>query len=232
MINLDIETAIIVARDLNGIIGRNNRTPWQGELPADMAYFQRVTYGCPVIMGRKTYESLPATLTPLKSRLNVIISRNREYDPRQHSARKDYDPNEVAVVCDFDSALEACLQRNFTRAFVIGGGEIFRLALSHPDERLLEPGDEPTLPDRDGHRSERRLLGNICLARRVVAVEHAAVLQASGVRDADRVAGGYRDGGAGSQEQCQQQHGEDCVSHALGSRASVFNPCGPALGNL
>ena len=131
MTNLDIETAIIVARDLNGIIGRNNRTPWQGELPADMAYFQRVTYGCPVIMGRKTYESLPATLTPLKSRLNVIISRNREYDPRQHSARKDYDPNEVAVVCDFDSALEACLQRNFTRAFVIGGGEIFRLALSH-----------------------------------------------------------------------------------------------------
>ncbi len=129
--------SIIVARSRNGVIGKNDSSgkqiiPWQGELPADMTYFQDVTFGHAVIMGRKTYESLPPKLTPLKGRLNIIISRNSAYDPRTHSEREDYDPNQVSVQNGIGAAMTFAAEHGFWEPFIIGGGEIYAEAFKHP----------------------------------------------------------------------------------------------------
>lgn len=127
---LEITAALIVAASLNGVIGKDNATPWQGELPADMAYFQRVTFNKAVIMGRKTYESLPGKMTPLKYRVNIIISRDPHYDPRRHSERGDYDDIQTFVVTSLEAAFELCRDNGWLDPIVIGGGEIYRQALA------------------------------------------------------------------------------------------------------
>jgi dihydrofolate reductase len=70
--------SLIAAMDKNGIIGQNGRLPWR--LPADMQRFVTLTMGKPVIMGRKTYDSIPAKFKPLSGRTNIIISRNAGYE--------------------------------------------------------------------------------------------------------------------------------------------------------
>lgn len=65
---------LIVAASTNDIIGRNNQLPWH--LPRDLAYFKAITTGCPIIMGRKTYESIGKALP---NRLNIVITRNPDY---------------------------------------------------------------------------------------------------------------------------------------------------------
>ena len=65
---------LIYARAANGVIGKDNAMPWH--LPEDLAHFRRHTQGCPVIMGRKTWESLPAKFRPLPGRLNLVLTRD------------------------------------------------------------------------------------------------------------------------------------------------------------
>lgn len=69
------DISIIAAFDKNRAIGRKGTIPWH--MPSDLAYFQRVTDGSVVIMGRKTWESLPNASRPLKGRINVVVTRNR-----------------------------------------------------------------------------------------------------------------------------------------------------------
>lgn len=69
-----IPVTLVVAAGKNGVIGKNNRLPWH--LPRDLAYFKQVTMGCPIIMGRKTYESIGKALP---GRLNIVVSRNTSY---------------------------------------------------------------------------------------------------------------------------------------------------------
>ncbi len=126
----NLEVALIVARSKNGVIGRDNDIPWR--LPSDYTYFQNVTYGNAVIMGRKTYESLPPKFAPLKGRINIIISHNADYDPREHSSREDYDASEVFVVTSLEAAYELCLEKGWLTPFVMGGGAIYAMALKHP----------------------------------------------------------------------------------------------------
>jgi dihydrofolate reductase len=64
---------LIFARAANGVIGRDNTIPWR--LPEDMAHFKQTTMGCPVIMGRKTWDSLPPKFRPLPGRANIVITR-------------------------------------------------------------------------------------------------------------------------------------------------------------
>lgn len=107
---------IVVAYARNRVIGRDNGLPWR--LPGDLAHFKRSTMGCPIIMGRKTWESLGRALP---GRLNVVISRNREYAA----------PG--ATVCgSLEDALAAC--RAAPRACIIGGEQLFRAALPFTDE--------------------------------------------------------------------------------------------------
>ncbi|MDD0809151.1 dihydrofolate reductase [Curvibacter sp. RS43] len=65
---------LIFARAANGVIGRDNALPWH--LPEDLAHFKRTTLGCPVIMGRRTWDSLPPRFRPLPGRQNIVLSRN------------------------------------------------------------------------------------------------------------------------------------------------------------
>ena len=72
------QIAYVVAMDNNRLIGRDNDLPWR--LPDDMAWFRRQTLGKPCIMGRKTYDSLPPRFRPLPGRLNIVVTRNVDYE--------------------------------------------------------------------------------------------------------------------------------------------------------
>ncbi|MFN3376882.1 MAG: dihydrofolate reductase [Burkholderiaceae bacterium] len=68
---------LIYARAANGVIGRNNQLPWH--LPEDMAHFKALTQGCPVVMGRKTWDSLPPRFRPLPGRTNIVVTRKTDW---------------------------------------------------------------------------------------------------------------------------------------------------------
>ena len=68
---------LIFARAANGVIGKDNAMPWH--LPEDLAHFKRHTQGCPVIMGRKTWDSLPPRFRPLPGRTNIVVTRQAEW---------------------------------------------------------------------------------------------------------------------------------------------------------
>ncbi|CAM4169615.1 dihydrofolate reductase [Bordetella muralis] len=102
---------LVVAYSDNRVIGRDNALPWK--LPGDLAHFKRTTLGSPIIMGRKTWESLGR---PLPGRTNVVVSRNTEYAA----------PGAV-VVPTLQAAVQAC--GDVADAYVIGGAQIYEQAL-------------------------------------------------------------------------------------------------------
>ena len=113
----------IAAMDMNRVIGRDNQIPWH--YPADMKHFIRTTRGHPVVAGRKTYESFK--VHPLPGRLNLILTRN-----------PDYTSDEGVIVCQtLDQAVAAARKSNATKLFVLGGAEIYQLALPNTDEMIL-----------------------------------------------------------------------------------------------
>ena len=139
--------SLVVAVARNGVIGRDNALPWR--LPADLAHFKRVTMGHPVIMGRRTHESIGRALP---GRDNIIVSRNR-----------DYAAPGCTVVGSLDAAWKAAGAA--AEACVIGGTSLFREALPVADViHLTEveadvPGDT-FFPDFD-----RRAWGETEIAR-------------------------------------------------------------------
>jgi dihydrofolate reductase len=112
--------SLIVAVADNGVIGARGGIPWH--IPEDVRRFKALTMGKPVIMGRRTWESLPRR--PLRGRQNIVISRNEHYSAP--GAR---------VVRDFESALFAAA--DVEEAFVLGGTAIFALALPQADRIYL-----------------------------------------------------------------------------------------------
>jgi dihydrofolate reductase len=107
--------ALVVAHSENRVIGRDGGLPWH--LPSDMRHFKEVTAGRPVIMGRKTYESIPERFRPLPGRRNIVLSAN------------GFTGEGAEVFGDLAAALAA----GEGDRFVIGGGEIYRQALPHAD---------------------------------------------------------------------------------------------------
>jgi dihydrofolate reductase len=122
----------IVAR--NGSIGKNNELLFR--LPEDMQHFKRSTLGCPVIMGRKTWESLPARARPLPGRINIVVTRN----PLWHA-------DGALAVASLQEALSRLGQA--PKAFVIGGAQLYAAALPLLDEMLLTEVDQDV--DGDVH---------------------------------------------------------------------------------
>ena len=109
---------LIFARAANGVIGRDNTLPWH--LPEDMAHFKRTTLGCPVIMGRKTWDSLPPKFRPLPGRLNIVVTRQARLEK----------PLQDQGALRAGSLPEACaLCPPGSDAWVIGGAEIYAQAL-------------------------------------------------------------------------------------------------------
>jgi len=144
--------ALVAAVAANGVIGAGNRLPWR--LPDDLKHFRDLTSGHAVIMGRKTWESLPGALP---GRQNIVVTRN-----------PDYVAPGAEVAPTLDAAL--ALVRLPPPAFCIGGGELYRIALPRATTLYLTEIDrafagDATFPPFDAaewpetHRETRRLEG-------------------------------------------------------------------------
>jgi dihydrofolate reductase len=105
---------LIFARDAKGVIGKAGTMPWH--LPEDLAHFKRTTLGCPVIMGRKTWESLPPKFRPLPGRTNVVVTRQR-----------DWQATGATVAHSLSEAQAKC--GSASDVWIIGGAEIYAQAL-------------------------------------------------------------------------------------------------------
>lgn len=106
----------IVAAGENNEIGKSNQLIWH--LPNDLKFFKNTTWGMPIVMGRKTYESIAGE--PLPGRLNIIITQQQDYDPKHEQA---------VVVHSFEEAIEKAKQADVKELFVAGGGEIYKNTL-------------------------------------------------------------------------------------------------------
>jgi dihydrofolate reductase len=138
--------SLVVARAANGVIGRDGDLPWR--LPADMRHFRELTTGHTVLMGRKTFESLPTSYRPLPRRRNLVLS-----------SRADLELSGAEVFHDLPSALAACGHE----CFVIGGDAVYGETLNLADrvyateiEQQID-GDVffPTLPASEWRCAQR-----------------------------------------------------------------------------
>ena len=148
------EVVVVAAVARNGVIGSSGGLPWH--LPADLAHFRSLTQGAPVVMGRRTWESLPPRFRPLPGRRNLVVTRRADWR---------------AAGAERAESLEAALgmAAGAPRIFVIGGAELYAAALPRADTLVLTElaqdfaGDAyfpPFGPDefvevaRDAHRPE------------------------------------------------------------------------------
>jgi dihydrofolate reductase len=115
--------SLIAAVARNGAIGKDNALLWR--LPADLQFFKRTTLGCPVIMGRKTYDSIGR---PLPGRRNIVVSRNVQWQAAG-----------VDAVTSLDAAL--ALVAGTPKVFVIGGSQLYAQTLPLADELVLTEVD-------------------------------------------------------------------------------------------
>lgn len=115
-----MELIVIAAMADNRVIGRGNALPWH--LPEDLAHFRAVTMGHPVIMGRRTHESVGR---PLDGRLNIVLSRDPAYCPSPGCQIASSLPQALALCAGVD------------KVFLIGGAELFREGLSLADTLIL-----------------------------------------------------------------------------------------------
>ncbi|MBM3452505.1 MAG: dihydrofolate reductase [Bacteroidetes bacterium] len=147
-----MKVALIVAIDSARGIGKNNDLMWH--LPNDMKFFKETTQNHIVIMGRKNYDSIPEKYRPLTNRLNVVLTRNTDFQ---------------APGCKVFSSLESCFEyfKNEIerKVFIIGGGEIYKMALaSNRIEEMFitfidkEYGADTFFPDFDETQWESEVI--------------------------------------------------------------------------
>lgn len=116
-----LDLALVVAASTNNAIGKNNHLLWN--LPNDMKFFKNVTWGFPVLMGRKTFEELKK---PLPGRINIVITR-----------QPGWTVNDVITAKDLEDALAKAVATNCKQIFIIGGGEIFKQSMTIADTIYL-----------------------------------------------------------------------------------------------
>lgn len=112
---------LIVAMSKNGVIGHNNKLPWN--IPEDLANFSELTKGHIVIMGRKTFESLPNG--PLKNRLNIILSRS--------VYNNNFNENVIFITMEHLNTIINLHQTPNKKIFIIGGSEIYKIFIEYCD---------------------------------------------------------------------------------------------------
>ena len=113
--------SLLVAADEQNVIGKNNTLPWH--LPNDLRYFKNLTWGMPILMGRKTFDSIGK---PLQGRKSIVITRNR-----------DWHPGGVDVVHSVEEAIDKARSFHVKEIFVIGGAEIFTSSFPQADRIYL-----------------------------------------------------------------------------------------------
>jgi len=129
---------MIFARSANGVIGKDNAMPWH--LPEDLAHFKKLTLGSPVIMGRKTWDSLPPKFRPLPGRSNVVITRQADW--RAEGAQTAGSLNDALALCKASNDV-----------WIIGGAQIYaqaeplasRIEVTHIDKDFEGDAFAPTL---------------------------------------------------------------------------------------
>jgi dihydrofolate reductase len=117
---------LIYARAANGVIGLNNQMPWH--LPEDLAHFKRSTLGSPVLMGRKTWESIPAKFRPLPGRANLVMTR-----------QTDWHADGALMVHSLEEGITLALAHcpEGKDLWVMGGAEIYAQAAAIADEAVV-----------------------------------------------------------------------------------------------
>ncbi len=118
---------IIAAVSKNGVIGNKGKLPWNSK--EEMAFFKKTTTGYPVIMGRKTYESLGK---PLENRENIIISKSINLNC-----------NNLKSFDSLRKGIEYCRRKKYEKVFIIGGGEIFEQAIEFAGKILISEMKKP-----------------------------------------------------------------------------------------
>ena len=137
-----VKTILVAAIAENGVIGRDNALPWR--IKSDLQYFKAVTMGKPIVMGRKTYESIGK---PLPGRTNIVVTRDPTF-----SAPGVVTAHTIGEAMTL--AREDARQRGADAVAVIGGTEIFRQTIADADRLVLtrvhmSPQGESTFPDID-----------------------------------------------------------------------------------
>ena len=117
-----MKVSIIVAVSKNGVIGKDNNLIWH--LPKDIKFFKDTTMNHHVIMGRKNFESIPHKFRPLPNRTNIIITRQTNYSAK-----------DCITVNSVEEALEIAKKDGDVEPFIIGGGEIYKIALEKKNSR-------------------------------------------------------------------------------------------------
>lgn len=113
--------SLLLAAGENNVIGKNNQLPWH--LPNDLKYFKNLTWGMPVLMGRKTFESIGK---PLPGRKNIVITRNN-----------DWQNEKVSVVHSTEEAVHIARESDIREIFIIGGAAIFNSVLPQANRVYL-----------------------------------------------------------------------------------------------
>ncbi|ALC81344.1 MULTISPECIES: dihydrofolate reductase [Bacillus] len=114
-----MKVSIIVAMDKNQVIGKDNKLPWR--LPRELQYVKKTTMGCPIIMGRKNYESIGR---PLPGRRNIILTRE-----------KDYSAEGCEIVHSVEDVFKTC--EGEEEIFIFGGEQIYRLFLPYTEKLYI-----------------------------------------------------------------------------------------------
>ena len=109
-----MDLRLIYARAANGVIGKDGTMPWH--LPEDLAHFRALTQGCTVLMGRKTWDSLPPRFRPLPGRRNIVLTRQPDW--RETGAERASSLREALQLCEQEAVV-----------WVIGGAQIYAQAL-------------------------------------------------------------------------------------------------------
>lgn len=136
-----VRVALIAAVAENGVIGDRSGLPWR--LSTDMKRFRHLTLGKPVIMGRKTFETLPS---PLDGRLNIVVTKQPVYRPEG-----------AIVTSSLDEALSAAAVATTAEIMVIGGGEVYEAAIDYADRLYIthvaaHPDGDTVFPRIDSKR--------------------------------------------------------------------------------
>jgi dihydrofolate reductase len=144
--------SLIASVARNGTIGRGNALVW--DEPADKQFFKRTTMGCPVLMGRKTWDSLPPRFRPLPGRRNVVVTRQAGWQAAG-----------AEVVHALDDAL--ALVAEAPKVFVIGGAQLYQQAIEKADELVLTEIDREIDGDASFPRWEREAFEEVSSEPRV-----------------------------------------------------------------
>lgn len=144
----EVILSLLVAADENNVIGKDNKLPWH--LPNDLKYFKNLTWGMPILMGRKTFESIGKALPGRKS---IVITRNNDW---QHQ--------DVDVVHSIKEAIEKAKDYDVKEIFVIGGAEIFQTSFDQANRIYITrihhqfDGDVffPEIPQSEWELTSRR----------------------------------------------------------------------------